>query len=326
MKKENKKYFISVIVIGYNTKDSLLSLMSSLNNQSFVDFNLIEIIYIDDGSQDGSVKAFQKLKLNFEKKTVCLKKNMGRVFATQTGINMACGEWFFFVRSNVVLEKNALSEFSKSINRHRGAVAFMGSITYSSADLAFQNYLNSFKRGINQYKHHQKIHYKYLLFGNSMIRSEVFKKLQLNPKMRCYGGEELDLAEKIYLYYQKPIRACKKARAARIDHPGFEEHCNRMESFGQYNFEYMSLKNQKLVLGLGFYLKTLNFLSFVWVGLSWFSKKLYKFSAFQYWTIRLGLFCFIMLGVLKSKRARNFQTPHLPVWLLPTLLVPLQYL
>ena len=313
--KNKNNYFISVIIIGYNTKDSLLSLIKSLNNQNAVDSSLIEVVYVDDGSKDGSVKGFENFKMKFEKKIVCLEKNSGRVFATQAGIHVAGGEWFYFVRSNVVLRENVLSEFSKSINGHKNTIAFMGSIIYRSKDLAFQNYLNSFKRGINRYKHHEKIHYKCLLFGNSIIRSEAFKKFQLNQQMRHYGGEELDLAEKIYLYYQKPIRACKRACAVRVGHPAFEDHCNRIEAFGQYNFQYMSLKNQKLVLGHGFYLKKLKFLSFVWIVLSWFSKKLYnfKFPALQYWIIRGGLFCFLMRGILKSKLAHNSQTPSLQV-------------
>ena len=312
--KNKKKYFISVIIIGYNTKESLLALMTSLNGQSVVDSALIEVVYVDDGSKDGSIRAFERFNLKFEKKIVCLDRNSGRVFATQAGINIAGGEWFCFVRSNVVLRAGALLEFSKSINEAKNTIAFMGSIIYRSKDLAFQNYLNSFKRGINRYKHHEKIHYKYLLFGNSIIRSEVFKKFHLNQQMKHYGGEELDLAEKIYLYYQKPIRACKRSSAIRVGHPGFEEHCNRIKTFGQYNFQHLTLKNQKTVLGLGFYLKKIRLLSFIWIVLSCFLKQIYcfKFPFLQRWIIRGSFFCFLMLGVLKSKPAQNFQTPNLP--------------
>ena len=69
--KNKNNYFISVIIIGYNTKDSLLTLMKSLNNQNVVDSSLIEVVYVDDGSKDGSVKGFEKFQLKFEKKN-CL--------------------------------------------------------------------------------------------------------------------------------------------------------------------------------------------------------------------------------------------------------------
>jgi len=311
--KNKKNYFISIIIIGHNTQKSLLALLSSLNNQNVVGSILMEVVYVDDGSTDGSIKAFKKFNLKFVKKIVCLEKNSGRVFATQAGINIAKGEWFYFVRSNVVLKKDVLSGFLKSINKFQNTIAFMGCIQYCSEDLAFHNYLNSLKRGIGRYKHNEKIHYKYLLFGNSIIHSRAFKIFQLNQQMRHYGGEELDLAEKIYLYYQEAIRACKRACVVRVGHPGFDEHCNRIEVFGQYNFQYLSLKNQKLILGFGFYFKKLKFLSFVWLALTWFSRKLYcvSFPALQYWIIRSGLFCSLMRGILKSKPSQNSQTPSL---------------
>ena len=173
---------ISIIIIGYNTKKTLIKLLSSINNQALSKNHSIEIIYVDDGSVDGSFEAFKKFNLKFHKKTIKLVKNLGRVAATQAGVDIARGTWCYFVRSNIILDKNAIGEFIYSIASQK-AVAFMGSIKYDSSDLVFQNYLNHSKRGINAYNNHDLIHYKCLLFGNCVIRSDVLSRLSLNKNL-----------------------------------------------------------------------------------------------------------------------------------------------
>ena len=172
-----------MVIIGYNTEKTLALLLSSINNQAHINKKHIEIIYVDDGSKDGSVVCFKKFNTEFSKKTIILEKNCGRVAATQAGINAASGRWLYFTRSNIVLQPNVLFEFSKCIDGNVGCVAFMGRIQYDSDDVFFKKYLNHLKRGINKYVHYNQIHYKHLLFGNCIIHSKVFKRFQLNKKL-----------------------------------------------------------------------------------------------------------------------------------------------
>jgi glycosyltransferase involved in cell wall biosynthesis len=299
----NKKYFISIVVIGYNTEKTLLLLLASLNKQILLNKKLIEIIYVDDGSTDNSVKCFNSAYTKFDKKNILLKQNCGRVAATQAGINAASGQWLYFTRSNIILQPDVLFFFVKSIDAYAECVAFVGSIQYESNDVLFENYLNHYKRGVNKYLNHDQIHYKYLLFGNCIVHSKVFKEFQLNQKLRYYGGEEIDLAEKIFLHYNKQILACKKAQVIRLGHLGFLKHCMRLKEFGQHNIKYLTTSNQKNILGLVFYFKKMKVLSFGWRSLFFVSKNLYKIKLvpLKYWIIRIGLLSSIMQGLLKSK-------------------------
>ena len=88
---------LSIIIIGYNTQNSLQRLLHSINLQKLNQKYIIECIYVDDGSTDSSAECFEKYDLLFEKKCIKIKKNKGRVYATQKGINAAAGEWVFFV-------------------------------------------------------------------------------------------------------------------------------------------------------------------------------------------------------------------------------------
>ena len=299
---------LSIIIIGYNTQNSLLRLLSSINLQQFNQKYNIECIYVDDGSTDSSVEYFEKYNLLFEKKCIKLKKNKGRVCATQRGINAATGKWLFFVRSNVFLKKNLFKEYFKSMHSVSGD-AFMGRLLYTSKDKAFHRYLNNVNRGTNKYEHNSEIHYRLLLFGNSVFKSSLFKKQSLNQNLRFYGGEEIDLAEKLFFLKNKKIYFCKQAVAVRNNHPSFYVHLERLKEFGEKNLPYLSKNNQKIILHFCFYLKKIKVLLPVWSCFLLFSKKTYKLNYLNsnYFLIRLGLISAIMVGICKSKQLQNYQ-------------------
>ena len=298
---------LSIIIIGYNTQKELFNLLTSINSQNLDKKKHIECIYVDDGSTDFSIDCFNKFDLLFHKKCISLKKNLGRVYATQKGIDAATGNWFLFIRSNLVFEKNSINEFFNSINSVKADV-FMGRVKYTSSDLVFGRYLNHSNRGTNTYKHNHKIHYRHLLFGNSVFKSKLFKKYRLNENLKFYGGEELDLAEKIYINNKSIICFCKRASAVRQNHPSFSDHVERLKEFGENNLHYLSKNNQKLVLSYCFYLKKIKFLIGFWAVSLFLIKKTYKYNVFNlnYFLIRWGLLSAIMIGSCKSKAVQNF--------------------
>ena len=53
---------ISIIIIGYNSSGCLQKLLQSLN-QLIINNELIEVIYVDDGSLDNSVQIFKDFRL-----------------------------------------------------------------------------------------------------------------------------------------------------------------------------------------------------------------------------------------------------------------------
>ena len=94
---------ISLIIIGYNTVDSLKHLLVSINQLDYNDS--CEVIYIDDGSSDNSYRFFNDFDLKYYKKSCVFSKNKGRVFARQKGVDISSGEWLCFLQSNVIVKK-----------------------------------------------------------------------------------------------------------------------------------------------------------------------------------------------------------------------------
>ena len=238
----NKKLNISIIIIGYNTCEELERLLKSINNLNKSD-HILEVVYVDDGSQDSSLKIFKHFNLNFQKKFHKNDINKGRSFSTQAGINIASGDWLLFIRSNEIASKNLINEYSLAISRYSG-LAFMGVVRYQSKDKYFEKYLNNKKRGVNLFHCGEKIHYKFLLFNNSILNKRIFQHVCLDPSLKSYGGEELDFSLKLNKAFPNMICACPGAVVYRNNYPSLKEHSSRLEEFGLFNFKALSKKLQ----------------------------------------------------------------------------------
>ena len=99
---------ISIVIIGFNTEQSLKKLLASIEKIIYTSED-VEVIYVDDGSTDNSLSVFEKYKLKFKTKSFVFKKNMGRVCATDKGIKLATGEWIFLLQSNVIVNPNIIN-------------------------------------------------------------------------------------------------------------------------------------------------------------------------------------------------------------------------
>ena len=286
----NAKPFISIVIIGLNTKNELKSLLISiknLNNKS------VEIIYIDDGAGDGSYEMYSSFALQYNKKGKKLNSNMGRTYATHEGILLAKGEWLCFIRSNETFKNNTLDNYLNII-KHTNAKAYAGQVIYSCSDKSFEYYLNSNHRGVQQFSCGEKIHHKYLLFNNSFIHYSVFKSVLLNQTLAGYGGEELDFSYRLNKMYPDQIIACPDATVIRNDYPSLQKHCLRLYEFGHINFKLLPSYLKRDVVR---FQCLLNYkIGFIVRGVSAFLFFLYKKNICNYLTIRAIMLCSILRG------------------------------
>ena len=98
---------LSIIIISYNTKDLLLSCVSSIKkNTKKVSY---EIIVVDNASSDGSVEVLKRLG-GPEVKVVLNKENFGFAKANNQGIKIAKGRYILLLNSDTGVEDNILDE------------------------------------------------------------------------------------------------------------------------------------------------------------------------------------------------------------------------
>lgn len=106
---------ISIIVPVYNTEKYLEQCLDSLLAQTFTD---LEIICVDDGSTDNSLKILNDYKTRDERITVITQENQGQYAARNKGVEHSTGEWITFVDSDDWVGENCYETFINTLTNN----------------------------------------------------------------------------------------------------------------------------------------------------------------------------------------------------------------
>lgn len=98
-----KETVVSVIIAAYNAEDHIESCLSSVLNQSY---KHIEVIVVDDGSNDNTGMICDSLSKGCSNLRVIHQQNRGVGFARNTGLENCTGEFVTFVDSDDVISSN----------------------------------------------------------------------------------------------------------------------------------------------------------------------------------------------------------------------------
>lgn len=113
---------VSVIVPIYNVAPWLDACLASLENQTLKD---IEVIMINDGSTDGSRQIAARYAEKNSNFMLIDRKNGGLSAARNTGMDMARGEYIYFLDSDDYLAENALGQlYTKAVNEELDVLKF----------------------------------------------------------------------------------------------------------------------------------------------------------------------------------------------------------
>lgn len=98
---------ISVIIPLYNGEKYIKRCYESIINQDFD--KEVEIIFVDDGSSDNSLKILNELKKNNPKITVISQQNKNVGGARNTGLKIAKGKYVSFIDIDDFISSDFLS-------------------------------------------------------------------------------------------------------------------------------------------------------------------------------------------------------------------------
>lgn len=112
---------VSVVIVNYNTKQMTSECIDSVIH--FTKSNLIEIILVDNASEDGSKEFYLTDKrVNY----IYLNENIGFGRANNVGIEVASGKYIFMLNSDTILLDDVIKKLfdfaEKNINKNLGAV------------------------------------------------------------------------------------------------------------------------------------------------------------------------------------------------------------
>lgn len=171
---------VTVIVPVYNVEKYLRKCLDSLINQTYKN---LEIIVVDDGSTDNSVKICDEFANKDNRITVIRQKNGGISIARNVGLDKMTGSYVIFVDSDDYLEINAVEKFLK-ISITEGA-----DIVCSETIIIFKDRIVHNSNKENEKYSTELIKEKILLdkLGNHVItkfyKAELWKNIRFPEKL-----------------------------------------------------------------------------------------------------------------------------------------------
>ncbi|MEX0568881.1 MAG: glycosyltransferase family 2 protein [Candidatus Njordarchaeota archaeon] len=128
----NKKPFVSVIILNYNGLRFLDRCLSSVLN---TDYDNFEVIFVDNGSTDGSVE-FVKEKFGDDPrlKIIQNKENLGFSGGNNVGIRQSRGKYIVLLNNDTVVESEWLTELVGVMEKRKDIGMAQPAILYMDTD------------------------------------------------------------------------------------------------------------------------------------------------------------------------------------------------
>lgn len=123
---------VSVIIPVYNVEKYLDECISSIVNQSLRE---IEIICIDDGSTDSSLRILEYWEEKDERIIVRTQPNSGQSVARNAGLSASQGKYIYFMDSDDILEKDSLKILVNELEARQLDLLFFNGKSFCEEDI-----------------------------------------------------------------------------------------------------------------------------------------------------------------------------------------------
>ena len=114
---------VSIVMPIYNAENYLKDSIESLINQKYKN---LEIICVDDGSTDDSLRILENYKRNDDRIKIIKQKNQFAGVARNNGLNNANGKYIMFLDSDDIFEKNMIYNLVNKAEKYNTDIIFFG--------------------------------------------------------------------------------------------------------------------------------------------------------------------------------------------------------
>jgi poly-beta-1,6 N-acetyl-D-glucosamine synthase len=150
--KSNRNYSVSVLIPAFNEEESIKGTVESILKSDYK--NLVEIIIINDGSSDNTLKIAKQLEEKYSKVSVFDKKNSGKADSLNQALKIVKGELVAIVDADSYPDKEAISSMIGYLDDEK-----VGAVTTRILVRNKDNFLGKM----------QSIEYKVIAFTRKML-------------------------------------------------------------------------------------------------------------------------------------------------------------
>lgn len=123
---------VSIIIPVYNMECYLREALESVVNQLY---KKLEIIVVNDGSTDGSLKIIQEYEKKDERIKVINQNNCGVSCARNSGLKEATGKYIYFFDSDDILELEAMKDCVEKAEKDKLDLILFDAVSFRDKDL-----------------------------------------------------------------------------------------------------------------------------------------------------------------------------------------------
>lgn len=250
---------VSVLIVTYNSAETIEDCLTSLNGQTFRDF---EVILVDNSSNDNTVGIVESLisRLDFSLKLIPLNENRGFAGGNNHALRFAKGQYIALLNPDAFADVRWIEDILGAMEAHPEAgigaskMIVHGSETIDSAGDGFSTVLKGYKRG--EGKNMKLFDREEYVFG-ACAGAAIYRK-KLIDEIGFFD-------EKFFLIYEDTdlnFRAQLAGRRVLYIPAAFVQHKVRSSIGGMSDSAvYYSLRNSELVkiknIPLGIFLRCL---------------------------------------------------------------------
>ncbi|OPJ56520.1 glycosyltransferase family 2 protein [Alkalithermobacter paradoxus] len=174
--------YVSVIIPSFNACERLYLALEGYKNQSF-DHNKFEVIIVDDGSSDNTLRMIEEISCNFKLKVIDCRINVGRSYARNEGIIASSGDILIFSDADMIPIRDFIKNHVESHNAKDMVV--VGPITYRIFSYYYTRFDIEHKRTYNSMKYKYK-NYSQISKYNDLAKQLIFEDEIYNNRFLEY--------------------------------------------------------------------------------------------------------------------------------------------
>ncbi len=170
---------ISIVTANYNNGKFLDAFFESILNSSVLPE---ELIFVDDGSTDNSLKVIEKYKTLPFLKVIAFKENRGFCHALNAGLEAASGKYILRIDPDDIMLKNRIKIQTNFLDEYTNIDVVGSNVVYFDSRSGKKLMVSNFPAD------HKQIEKEYLKGDHGvqhptvMIRTEVMKKYRYDQK------------------------------------------------------------------------------------------------------------------------------------------------
>lgn len=196
---------LSIIVPVYNVEPYISECINSILNQEPSEIDLsFEVLIINDGSVDNSIEIVENLIKGRTNFYIINKSNGGLSSARNCGIEMAKGEYLWFIDSDDWISKSSLKLISKKLHSQPEAIVMSAQTVESKGNISMTQDVSRFIK-----ESYSGIELLSKEIGRScvpytIIRKEILQRHNLRMLVGIYH-EDIEFLPRVFFFLKKIV-------------------------------------------------------------------------------------------------------------------------